>query len=57
MVVILAAIAVAALPFVVIAIMLLEHAAFGTRYFSDGLEAAGLTDALAALLNWLGMNG
>jgi hypothetical protein len=45
------------LPFFVLGLIALEHFSFGTRYFSNGLEAIGLTKVLEALFNALGING
>jgi hypothetical protein len=45
------------LPVLVVAVIILEHALFRTRHFSNGLEAIGLTKVLAAIFNALGMNG
>jgi hypothetical protein len=39
-------------PVAVLAIVVLEQLAFGTRYFVDGLEAIGLTPLLQALANF-----
>jgi hypothetical protein len=46
-----------ALPFVVIFLIVLEHVAFRTQFFSNGLEAIGLTKVLQALFTALGING
>ena len=46
-----------ALPFVVVLLIVLEHVAFRTRFFSNGLEAIGLTKVLQALFTALGING
>ena len=56
----LAAIAIAglvALLFVVVVIFFSEQLLFGTRHFSNGLEAIGLTKVLLTILDALGMNG
>src|SRR5262245_48757448 len=47
----------ALLPVVVVALILLEALLFGSRHFSNGLEAIGLTKVLEAIFNALGMNG
>ena len=48
---------VVAFPFVVVLLIVLEHVAFRTRFFSNGLEAIGLTKVLQALFTALGING
>lgn len=45
------------LPFLVVALIILEHLVFGSRHFSNGLEAIGLTRVLQAIFDALGMNG
>jgi hypothetical protein len=46
-----------ALPFAVVVLIAIEQVVFGTRFFSDGLEAIGLTKVLQALFTALGING
>jgi hypothetical protein len=46
-----------ALPFAVVLLIVMEHVAFRTRFFSNGLEAIGLTKVLQALFTALGING
>ena len=46
-----------AFPFVVVLLIVLEHVAFRTRFFSNGLEAIGLTKVLQAIFTALGING
>jgi hypothetical protein len=45
------------LPVVVVALIILEQLLFGSRHFSNGLEAIGLTKVLQAIFDALGMNG
>jgi hypothetical protein len=45
------------LPVALMAFIIAEQFVFGTRYFSRGLEALGLTPLLQALANFLGING
>jgi len=44
-------------PVLVLVIMVVEHSLFGTRHFTNGLEAIGLTKVLEAMFNALGING
>lgn len=52
-----AAVSLVALPVIVVALIVLEHLLFGSRHFSNGLEAIGLTKVLQAIFDALGMNG
>jgi hypothetical protein len=45
------------LPAAIVGIIALEHLAFGSSYFVNGLEAIGLTPILQALFDFLGING
>ena len=45
------------LPEIVVALIVLEHLLFGSRHFSNGLEAIGLTKVLQGIFDALGMNG
>ena len=52
-----AVVSLVALPVVVVGLILLELLLFGSRHFSNGLEAIGLTKVLQAVFDALGMNG
>ena len=44
-------------PVAVVVLIALEAVMFESRYFSDALEAIGLTSVLEALFDTLGING